>query len=330
MPVPYDAQSNDQYNKMKAMFAKYNLDFDDSTWPKKPSSQIARVEKPIRMRVRIICHYCRNNYSASRVCTKCHHQRCEQCTRLPPKKSKKGKERDPEAVTQERRDGPGASLVSVRGAAVDAAAQSGDEAGDEAEMSRLGLKTIPRRPKRRKEVPLVIPSRTGGQDLIRKEPLQRVHRTCCRCEHSFGRDSNSCPQCRHVRCIKCPRIPAKLDKWPDGYPGDVIPGEPERNLRQWKKPRVRVRWTCHQCRKLFMEGEYQCANCSHTRCTTCDREPPKRVSRQFSEQAITAVQEWLTAVGSPSKQPEVSEDSVAVASTSKAPSGGEKGSGTLE
>jgi hypothetical protein len=329
--APSDARAKDQYNRMKAMFAKYNLDFDESTWPSKPSvDQIARVEKPIRMRVRIICHYCQNNYSASKVCTKCYHQRCEQCTRLPPKKTKKGKEREPETIIQERRGGSGPSPVLVRGAAIDAGAQSGDEAGDEADMSRSGLKMVPKRPKRRKEVPLAIPSRTGGQDLVQKEPLERVHRTCCRCQYSFVRDSRACPQCRHVRCIRCPRVPAKLNKWPDGYPGDVIPAEPERNPRQWKKPRIRVRWTCHQCRKLFMEGEYQCANCSHTRCTTCDREPPKRVRRQFSEQATTAVQEWLSAVGSSPKQPDVAGDSVAAASASKAPLGDTKDSGTLK
>jgi hypothetical protein len=309
------------------MFAKYNLEFDESTWPSKPpAGQVARVEKPIRMRVRIICHYCRNNYSASRVCTKCHHQRCEQCTRLPPKKPKKGKEQGPDTVIQESGGGSGPSPVLVRGAAIDAGAQSGDEA----DMSRSGLKMVPKRSKRRKEVPLPIPSRTGGQDLVRKEPLQRVHRTCCRCQYSFVRDSSSCPQCRHVRCIRCPRVPAKLDKWPDGYPGDVIPGEPERSSRQWKKPRVRVRWTCHQYQKISMEGEYQCANCSHTRCPTCNREPPKRVRRQFSEQATTAVQEWLSAVGSSPKQPEVAGDSVAAASVSKAPLAAEKASASLE
>lgn len=281
-PITSDIQAKDQYERVRAIFAKYDMVFDDYTWPVKHESQAARVEKPIRMRVRIICHYCRTNYTASRECTNCLHRRCEKCTRIPPKRRSKGKgkERAFEKVADEE---PQVSILQSAAAAVilrhepaDTAALSADDSEDEADVLPPPLNFVPKRPKRRKEFPLIIPSRTGGQDLIRKEPLQRVHRMCCKCQRDFVRDSNECPQCQHLRCIRCPRIPPKLDKWPNGYPDDVIPAEPESIPRQWKKPRIRVRWTCHECRKLFMEGENQCANCSHDRCSDCEREPPKR------------------------------------------------------
>jgi hypothetical protein len=318
---PPGARATDQYDKLKAMFAKYNMVFDESMWPSRVSVQGPRVEKTIRMRVRIICHYCQTNYSSSRECTNCHHRRCEKCTRVPAKKKQKGKEREPEKMLKESTAGPAllpaAGRVPVRGTAQDADALSADDAEDEAEVSRSALKKVPKRPKRRKEVPLVVPSRTGGQDLVRKEPVQRVHRTCCKCQRSFKRDTTECQQCGHWRCTKCPRQPPKLDKWPKGYPGDVIPPERERIPRLWKKPRVRVRWTCHECRKLFMEGEYRCANCSHARCSDCERDPPKRGPQQFTQQAVTSVQARLAAVGAPSQQPDVAEDSTVAASSSK-------------
>ena len=272
------------------MFAKYNIDFDEVAFPNKTLGQFARVEKPIRMRVRIFCHSCQTNYSASRECTNCHHRRCEKCTRIPPKKQKKGKERSHGMKAAERTE------KAVQPAA-DAGALSTDDAKDEADGSRSALKIVPKKPKQRKETALTIPSRTGGQDLTRKEPLQRVHRTCCKCQRSFVRDSKECPQCSHLRCTKCPREPAKLDKWPDGYPGDVIPAEPERMDRQWRKPRVRVRWTCHECQKVFMSEQHRCANCSHARCSDCERDPPKRERRQFSDEAVQSVREKLAAVG---------------------------------
>lgn len=307
--TPLDTRTTEQYNRLKAMLSKYNVEFNEFAWPIRPAMQNARVEKSIRMRVRIICHHCRTNYSASKECTNCHHRRCEKCTRLPPKNRNKNKEGQSETVPLEIPDRPSvlaaAGTVLLQEVSVDAAALSADEGGDEAEVPRSSVMAVSKRPKRRKEVPLVIPSRTGGQDLIRREPVQRVHRTCCKCQQPFVRSSNECPHCRHLRCTQCPREPPKLDKWPNGYPGDIIPAEPEGIPRQWKKPRVRVRWTCHECRKLFMEGEYRCASCSHARCTDCEREPPRRARQQFSEEAVAAVQGRLAAVGAPTTEPDV-------------------------
>ncbi|KAF7513047.1 hypothetical protein GJ744_011313 [Endocarpon pusillum] len=306
-----DARGTEQYNRLNAMLSKYNVEFNEFTWPIRPAIRNARVEKSIRMRVRIICHYCRTNYSASKECTNCHHRRCEKCTRLPPKNRNKNKEGQPGTVPLQIPDRPSflaaTGTVLLQEASVDAAALSADEGGDEAEVPRSSAMAVSKRPKRRKEVPVVMSSRTGGQNLIRREPVQRDHRTCCKCQRPFVRNSNECPHCRHLRCTQCPQVPPKLDKWPNGYPGNILPAEPERIPRQWKKPRVRVRWTCHECRKLFMEGEYRCANCSHTRCTDCEREPPRRARQQFSEEAVAAVQGKLAAVGAPTTEPDVAE-----------------------
>ncbi|KAI9787237.1 MAG: hypothetical protein M1839_003475 [Geoglossum umbratile] len=86
---------------------------------------------------------------------------------------------------------------------------------------------------------LTIPSRTGGQDRVRKAVRQRVHRKCHKCDVEFHRGEKLCVGCGHTRCKKCPRDPPKLKKYPDGYPGDAEP-EPERPARTYKKIRRRL------------------------------------------------------------------------------------------
>ncbi|QSS53641.1 hypothetical protein I7I53_00956 [Histoplasma capsulatum var. duboisii H88] len=142
---------------------------------------------------------------------------------------------------------------------------------------------------------LTIPSRTGGQDLVRKPIRQRVRRTCHRCQALFVGDATVCGECEHIRCKKCPRDPPKLKKYPDGYPGDVDPPfEPQE--RVWRKPRRRVRWTCHSCSKLFQSGDRICSSCQHERCADCIRDPPKKIKPEPDPELLRRVEERLAKV----------------------------------
>jgi len=49
--------------------------------------------------------------------------------------------------------------------------------------------------------------------------------------------------------------------------------------RVQKKKRQRVHWTCHQCSSTFGR-EKICPQCSHNRCSTCVRYPPKKVGEE--------------------------------------------------
>lgn len=68
-------------------------------------------------------------------------------------------------------------------------------------------------------------------------------------------------------------------------------------IRRVEKPvRLRVHWTCHECRSQF-GMEKVCAHCGHRRCRECVRHPPKRarevvdISRQRVEEEQEPVQE---------------------------------------
>lgn len=185
------------------------------------------------MRVRYTCHRCQATFLAgNKMCLNCSHHRCKSCERFPPRKSKDKK--------------PAAPSEPVA--------------------------LPPKPPKRRYDPLLTMPSRRGGQDLVRKPIKQRVRRTCHKCSTTFAAHATECAKCQHIRCVDCPRDPPKLKKYPAGYPGDA-PGSSDEKQVAWKEARLRVRWTCHICSKLYTEGEASCAACGHERCKDCTREP---------------------------------------------------------
>ncbi|KAH7350334.1 hypothetical protein BKA66DRAFT_476362 [Pyrenochaeta sp. MPI-SDFR-AT-0127] len=162
----------------------------------------------------------------------------------------------------------------------------------------------PDKPKRKKVLAITT---TSGGEIAYQPPKQRVRRTCHKCNATFiPPTATTCEQCRHVRCTKCPREPAKLTKWPIGYPGDVdadSDSEVEKQLdkfrRTWRKPRARVRWECEQCQSLFLNHSPQCPGCGHERCDKCTRSPVKKAKKQeqFDPQIIAAVEAKLRALG---------------------------------
>jgi len=134
--------------------------------------------------------------------------------------------------------------------------------------------------KPRKKRVLMVTTKAGNE-LAHQHPKQRIRRTCHKCETLFVPPTATiCEQCRHIRCTKCPREPAKLQKWPAGYPGDLeadsdseVEKQLEKFRRTWRKPRARVRWECDQCDSTFINGSPSCPGCGHERCDKCTRSP---------------------------------------------------------
>jgi hypothetical protein len=171
--------STAQQERARALFAKYGLTLEPHEWMSPRNLNVERVEKPIRMRVRRICHRCQTTYGPDKVCVNCQHVRCKKCARYPPARSKEEKEARAKAKAKGK---------AVEGATATAAVTAGAT--------------------KKQKVPLLtIPSRTGGQDLVYKPIRQRVRRTCHRCQTLFQGDSKECSNCYHIRCKKCPRDP---------------------------------------------------------------------------------------------------------------------------
>ncbi|KAH7089278.1 hypothetical protein FB567DRAFT_329213 [Paraphoma chrysanthemicola] len=159
--------------------------------------------------------------------------------------------------------------------------------------------------KPKKKRVLTVTTRAGNE-LAYQPPKQRVKRTCHKCETPFVPPTATiCEQCRHIRCTKCPRDPAKLQKWPIGYPGDVeadsdseVEKQLEKFRRTWRKPRQRVRWECEHCHSSFINGSPQCPGCGHERCDKCTRSPIKKARKEekFDPKLVAAVEAKLRAL----------------------------------
>jgi hypothetical protein len=141
----------------------------------KPDKEALRVEKPIRMRIHRTCHKCETTFGGNKICASCQHPRCSMCPRYPVKKPKvegaKGKENE-------------APKAPVEGAIEP--------------DTYWGMQ---------EKYVLTMPSRTGGQPLVRKKPMQRIRRTCHECATLFSARAKRCSNCEHIRCTDCPRDP---------------------------------------------------------------------------------------------------------------------------
>lgn len=169
-----------QQERARALFAKYGLTLGPDDWTPPSRSNVERVAKPIRMRVHRECHQCQITFGRDKVCASCHHIRCTQCPRYPARKKKA-----PEVEDLGASAGPGGGPSSGNGLlVVDTNTQS-----------------------KTSEVLLTMPGRTPGKELVRREPLQRVRRTCHKCESVFQGKDQACLKCNHERCSKCPCDP---------------------------------------------------------------------------------------------------------------------------
>lgn len=236
-----------QQEKARALFTKYGLTLEPGEWKSPADLQLTRVTKPIRMRVRRTCHRCETTFGPDKVCVNCQHPRCKKCPRTPA-----ARERDP----NEAPPIPKTKIPEIRA-----------RARGETNLSPLLRYTG------NPAAPLVMTSRTGGQDLVRKPVRQRVRRDCHACGTVFASGSKECATCRHVRCKKCPREPVKLEKYPDGYPGDADPPVRVKPDRTYKKPRRRVHYLCHVCETEYNEGVHTCSKCGQAKCAETIRIP---------------------------------------------------------
>lgn len=247
-------------------------------FPSRPEKEALRVEKPIRMRIHRTCHKCQTTFGGNKVCASCQHTRCSKCPRYPVRKAKT--------------EGRGKENVAPKGA-VEGAIEPD---------TYWGL--------RDKTPVLTMPSRTGGQPLVRKKPMQRVRRTCHECSTLFPPGVKICANCNHVRCTDCPRDPAKKKKYPDGYPGDAYSATSTAPLK----------YSCHHCSKVFPAIPHpqspaglaaaaaaepppplKCVRCGHERCPECARAPIVRVEPAPDPDVLRSVEAKLAAlnVGEP-------------------------------
>jgi len=238
---------------------RFNINIEPEDWKIIPAAE--RVEKPIRMRIHRTCHHCSTPFGPNKVCVSCNHARCTKCPRYPPKKTQKGKLPEGEAARPPQ-DVNRAGNYTITG--------EGMETG-------------------KSKYKITMPSKTGGQDLVWKKPMQRVRRTCHRCQTLFQSSVKICASCGHIRCADCARDPPKKHKYPYGYPGDAESEPP--------------RYSCHNCETIFANDESTCSSCGHEKCPECPKAVVGKKNPETHPDVIRRVEEKLAAMRMPSSGP---------------------------
>ncbi|XPS76635.1 hypothetical protein M3J09_008683 [Ascochyta lentis] len=271
-----------QQERARALFAKYGLTLESSEWMAASAPAPAPLVPRVEKAIRMRVH---------RSCHRCgtlygHDKVCLQCEHKRCKKCP----RYPKKKTP------------------------GDKSRDKTRVQDAGEQPM-------KKKLLTLTTRSGNERAY-QPATQRVRRTCHKCDALFvPPTATTCASCKHARCTKCPREPAKLSKWPAGYPGDAeaetdddLDLDVEKQLEQfrriWRKPRRIVRWECEQCHNLFRQGSPLCPGCGHERCDQCTRSPVKKPRQEetFDPAVVAAVEAKLRAMGvdddPPTSEPE--------------------------
>lgn len=294
VPMVISNWSAVQEDRARVLFAKYGLSLEPGEWQSPADMAVQRIDRPVRMRVRRYCHRCQTTFSADRVCVNCQHVRCKKCPRHGSSKFQGS------SMFQNQVDPPIPATMFQEQVNRPISAPRFENQLDRPITARVSSTKANQilakargedKPASRKEPQLTLPSPTGGQDLVHRKPRQRVRRFCHMCQTMYANKSKECANCSHIRCKKCPRDPPNLKKYPNGYPGDAEPPF-ERQERVYKKPRRRVRYTCHKCSTEYA-GSKVCTNCGQEKCEETIRNPPKKTEKQFDPEVVKSVEAKL-------------------------------------
>lgn len=268
----------------RALFEKYGMQFEEGI-QQRPNERNYIDRGAIRIRLHWECHKCKNGFGKSKACTACGHERCAKCTRSPLERVREifgdtsvMKHIDDQAAKATVEEdavllpfaiGADASALvptdSPTGAGTTEALPVNMAARDEA-VGDMNTDT---------DIVLAHMQRANrrtagmGPTLHPRPKGDRVRCTCHECGAYFIRlHTYKCQNCGHDRCSACPLVPETTES-PFSYAAkDMDP--PLR--RVYRKPRQRVRWSCHQCQATFLAFR-NCGNCGHERCGLCIRSP---------------------------------------------------------
>ncbi|KAL8940463.1 MAG: hypothetical protein Q9211_002260 [Gyalolechia sp. 1 TL-2023] len=109
---------------------------------------------------------------------------------------------------------------------------------------------------------------------VEKKIRMRVHRTCHRCQTSFGPEKRA-KEPKEKGIATTGGAAAAIGHTTLNLKSLTISSRTTGRQITYKPMTQRVRRTCHMCNALFAGKTNECANCGHTSCRQCPREPPK-------------------------------------------------------
>ena len=203
------AQLSDRHERSRYLSAKYGIDLIESDWAKPVREQVQRVERSIRMRIRYWCHHCNTQYTNSRICSQCAHQRCNRCERQPPRRTTPRFRLADAARTN--------YVLSTENLYVSNTALSISQSSSIAFVPQPYTNSS-REFDHRTEAVQSLQEAVASPDRLEPHPSRinkrfrmRVHYTCHECQNPFPPKASNCSACGHELCKDCPRNPPRRE-----------------------------------------------------------------------------------------------------------------------
>lgn len=277
-PIPPFTASMDAFKSVRArgLFEKYGIQYEEGT--RQRSDGRSHIDRSIRIRLHWDCHKCNTAFGRTTSCATCGHERCAECPRSPLKRVREFlgdtsimKQIDDQAAKASADKDTVLLPVAIGADALlptDPPTESTTKAAlptdlavrDVTADTNIDLMHIQHANRR---------TAAMGPQLHPRPNGDRVRCTCHECGVYFTRvQTHKCQNCGHGRCSACPFIPETTES---PFPHAVQDLDPPLR-RVYRKPRQRVRWSCHQCQATFLAFR-NCGNCGHERCGLCIRSP---------------------------------------------------------
>ncbi|KAI4727087.1 hypothetical protein E4T49_05136 [Aureobasidium sp. EXF-10728] len=250
---------------------------DRSTFP----ATARRVQKTARMRVHRSCHECGVDFGHGVHCRACHHRLCGDCPRTAGRGIK-------EAMAQAR-EFP-FHVVSAESASPDLLmAEASTVVSDQVDF----LSNMPSTSKQVSRPSTSLEPIVADDSFLSTLEVDENIPDCApvRIAHNslHGKDGQSLPS---------PPRSSRHVPYPITTIRDPILRAPGGVQRVYRKPRQRVRYTCHECSTPFRSHGRECDKCGHERCLDC-RDGPSHKSQksQPDPRLVEAVNQRLANVG---------------------------------
>lgn len=269
---------------------------DRSTFP----ATARRVQKPARMRTHRSCHECGVDFGHGIHCRACHHRLCGECPRTPGRGVKEAMAQAREfpfhVVSEESSTSPDLLMAEAPTVVSDQLdALDNDMASSSKQISKPSTSLDP----------IVaddsfLPTLEVDDDIADFVPIRIAHNS----RHGKDRQmNNTSPRSsRHGRTFHMTYHHHSLTMETEPYSistiGDPVLRAPAGVQRIYRKPRQRVRYTCHECCTPFQSHDRTCGNCAHERCLECrDRPSHKSHKSRPDPRLVEAVNQRLAQVG---------------------------------
>ncbi|KAI4850204.1 hypothetical protein E4T44_02887 [Aureobasidium sp. EXF-8845] len=251
---------------------------DRSTFP----ATAQRVQKTARMRVHRSCHECGVDFGHGIHCRACHHRLCGECPRTPGRGVKEAMAQAREfpfhVVSEESSSSPDLLMAEAPTAVSDQLDILDNMASSSKYVSKPSTSLDPIVAKHS-----FLPILEVDDELPDCAPIRIVHNS----RHGKGKQIEShSPRSSHHIPYSISTIRDPILKAPAGV------------QRVYRKPRQRVRYTCHECSTPFQSHGRICGKCAHERCLECRDQPSRKSHKARPDPGLVeAVNQRLAQVG---------------------------------